>query len=115
MGPIDQDDFVNAVIELETDLDMKALLHALQAIEQLMGRVRLKRWGPRVIDLDLLLFDNAVFQDQELTLPHPGVFERIFFLQPLHDIAPNLCLPDGRAIAKLFKPELTAISNNDHD
>ncbi|MFA6036782.1 MAG: 2-amino-4-hydroxy-6-hydroxymethyldihydropteridine diphosphokinase [Legionellales bacterium] len=104
MGPQNQDDFVNAVIELETDLDVKPLLYAFQAIEQKMGRVRLERWGARIIDLDLLLFDNLVFQDHELTLPHPGIYDRIFFLKPLHDIAPDLLL---------FKPELIAILNND--
>jgi 2-amino-4-hydroxy-6-hydroxymethyldihydropteridine diphosphokinase len=114
MGPQDQDDFVNAVIAIQTTLDVKSLLHALQAIENKMGRVRIQHWGPRIIDLDLLLYDDLVYQDFELTLPHPGVFDRIFFLQPLHDIAPNLCLPDGRAIASLFKPALTAISNNAH-
>ncbi len=114
MGPQNQDDFVNAVIEIKTELHVKELLYAMQAIEKKMGRVRLERWGSRIIDLDLLLYENIVYQDHELTLPHPGVYDRIFFLQPLHDIAPDLCLPDGRYIAGLFKPELTAISNNGH-
>ncbi len=114
MGPQDQDDFVNAVVEIKTTLDVKSLLHALQAIEEKMGRIRIKRWGPRIIDLDLLLYENLVFQDFELTLPHPGVFDRIFFLQPLHDLTPDLCLPDGRHIVNLFKPALTAISNKIH-
>lgn len=113
MGPQNQDDFVNAVIEVQTDLDVKTLLYALQAIEKKMGRVRIEHWGPRIIDLDLLLYDAMIYQDHELTLPHPGIQDRIFFIQPLHDIAPDLCLPDGRAIAQLFKPALTAISNND--
>jgi 2-amino-4-hydroxy-6-hydroxymethyldihydropteridine diphosphokinase len=105
MGPQDQDDFVNAVIAIQTTLEVKSLLHALQAIENKMGRVRIQHWGARIIDLDLLLYADLVFQDFELTLPHPGIYDRIFFLKPLYDIAPDLLL---------FKPELIAILNNDH-
>lgn len=103
MGPQNQDDFINAVIKIETDLEAKTLLHATQAIELKMGRVRIERWGPRIIDLDILLFGNCVFQDNELTLPHPGVFDRIFFLKPLQEIAPELRLPDGRKVAELLQ------------
>jgi 2-amino-4-hydroxy-6-hydroxymethyldihydropteridine diphosphokinase len=102
MGPIDQDDFVNAVVEIHTTLAVKTLLHQLQHIENSMGRVRTLRWGPRIIDLDLLLYDNFTCHDDELTLPHPGIYDRLFFIKPLHDIQPNLYLPDGRKLSTLL-------------
>ncbi|MGR8919424.1 MAG: 2-amino-4-hydroxy-6-hydroxymethyldihydropteridine diphosphokinase [Gammaproteobacteria bacterium] len=94
MGPQDQPDYVNAVAALETGLDARALLAELQAIERARGRVRDgKRWGPRVLDLDLLLYGAEVIAVEGLTVPHPGIAERAFVLVPLAEIAPGLTLP----------------------
>lgn len=94
MGPQDQPDYVNAVAGLLVRLEPLALLEALQAIENRMGRVRDgERWGPRTLDLDLLVFGNRVMDEPRLTLPHPGVHERSFVLYPLADIAPALQVP----------------------
>jgi len=116
MGPQDQDDFVNQVLMIHTALEVKELLHQLQAIELAMGRERIIHWGPRIIDIDLMLYDKLTFQDDELTLPHPGIYDRLFWLQPLADIAPDLCLPNGQRVADLLErsrsmhPTLTAIA-----
>jgi len=101
MGPQDQPDFINAVALLETTLEPEALLDALQAIETAQGRVRSRRWGPRTLDLDLLLHGDRVLDTPRLALPHPGLAERDFVFCPLAEIAPDLRLPDGRAVADL--------------
>ena len=98
MGPADQPDYVNAVALLETDLAPLVLLDALQAIEAQHGRVRERRWGPRTLDLDLLLYDERVMATPRLTLPHPGIGERDFVLLPLMEIAGDIEIPGrGRA------------------
>ncbi|MCC5826718.1 2-amino-4-hydroxy-6-hydroxymethyldihydropteridine diphosphokinase [Alkalimonas sp.] len=102
MGPQDQPDYVNAVAELHTGLTPLQLLDALQQIEQQQGRVRkAERWGPRTLDLDLLLYGNAQLHCERLTVPHYGLAEREFVLYPLQEIAADLQLPDGRSIAQL--------------
>ena len=103
MGPQDQPDYINAVACVETDLSPLALLHVLQAIERAHDRVRLERWGPRTLDLDLLLYENITMTSDELTLPHPGLGVRNFVLVPLYEIAPQLCLPDNRTLDELLK------------
>lgn len=85
--------FVNGVAKLETDLQPAALLEALLAIEASMGRLRAERNGPRVIDLDLLLWDDLTLETTELTLPHPRLHERPFVLRPMVDLAPSLQHP----------------------
>lgn len=100
MGP-PQPDYVNAVAALHTRLAPLALLDALQSIERQHQRRREQRWGPRTLDLDLLLYDGRTLQSPRLTLPHPGLAERNFVLVPLREIAPDLCLPDGRSVAEL--------------
>jgi 2-amino-4-hydroxy-6-hydroxymethyldihydropteridine diphosphokinase len=103
IGPGDQPDYVNAVAAINTSLSPIALLEALQAIEQSHGRVRgALRWTARTLDLDLLLFDDVVIESERLTVPHPHMAERNFVLRPLWDLAPDLSLPDGRAIANLL-------------
>jgi len=98
MGPADQPDYVNAVVRLDTGLSPHALLDALQEIEARAGRARTgERWGPRTLDLDLLLYDRVRRHDERLTLPHPGIAERAFVLVPLADIAPDETLPGGEA------------------
>lgn len=92
-GPPGQPDYVNAVAALDTWLEPDALLTALQEIENVRGRVRNERWGPRTLDLDLLLYGALIRDDPRLTLPHPRLHERAFVLYPLYDIAPTLLLP----------------------
>lgn len=101
LGPVDQPDFVNAVALLETRLSPLALLDQLQALEQHHGRVRLRHWGPRTLDLDLLLFDNLYLSTPRLTLPHAQMTRRGFVLVPMAELAPDLRLPDGQRIDEL--------------
>lgn len=103
VGPQDQPDFVNGVALLETRLSAEALLDELQALEQAHGRTRRQRWGPRTLDLDLLLFGDEIIVNARLTVPHPRLQERDFVLRPLLDIRPGLALPDGRAAARLLE------------
>ena len=93
MGPQDQPDFVNAAVGLLTQLEPKDLLSGLLGIERSMGRERLERWGPRIIDLDLLWMVDLSIDEPGLTLPHPGVSRRNFVLYPLADIAPTIKIP----------------------
>lgn len=94
MGPADQPDYVNAVARLSTGLGAHELLDALQAIERRAGRDRGgPRWGPRVLDLDLLLHGDLQCDDERLTLPHPGIAERPFVVVPLAEIDPALEIP----------------------
>lgn len=98
-GDVDQPDFVNAVAEIDTGLAPLPLLQALQAQEQALGRVRGRRYGPRLIDLDLLLYGDLRLDHPALSLPHPRMHERAFVMLPLAEIAPELELPPhGRAI-----------------
>ncbi len=92
-GPPGQPHYVNAVAALDTALDPDELLTALQEIENAQGRIRNVRWGPRTLDLDLLLYGALIRDDPRLTLPHPRLHERAFVLYPLYDIAPTLRLP----------------------
>jgi 2-amino-4-hydroxy-6-hydroxymethyldihydropteridine diphosphokinase len=101
MGPQDQPNFVNAVAGLLTRLPARELLDALLDIERAMGRSRQERWGPRILDLDLLWMTGAVIDEPGLTLPHPGVSERNFVLYPLCDIAPTLLIPGHGLVANL--------------
>ena len=104
LGPIAQPDFVNAVAGVLTQLEPAALLAELRAIETALGRPpQHERWGPRVIDLDLLSFGREQRSEKELTLPHPGIVERNFVLYPLADIAPDLDLPGLGRVADLKK------------
>jgi 2-amino-4-hydroxy-6-hydroxymethyldihydropteridine diphosphokinase len=101
MGPQDQPDFVNAAAGLLTRLGARELLDAMLAIERAMGRRRQERWGPRIIDLDLVWLHGDVIDEPGLTLPHPGVSERNFVLYPLSDIAPTLLIPGHGRVENL--------------
>lgn len=104
MGPQDQPDYVNAVAALDTRLTPLALLHALQQIELAHGRQRkAERWGPRTLDLDILLFGMQQIDHPELTVPHYGMQLREFVLYPLAELAPDLILPDGVALQSLLQ------------
>ena len=101
VGPQDQPDFVNGAVALSTKLPALQLLDHLQAIEQAHGRERKQHWGPRTLDLDLLLYGQEAITHERLTVPHPELPNRDFVLQPLLDLAPELALPDGRRIDQL--------------
>jgi 2-amino-4-hydroxy-6-hydroxymethyldihydropteridine diphosphokinase len=101
-GPIAQPDFVNAVVGALTQLDSRKLLAQLQALERSLGRpARHQKWGPRVIDLDLLIYGRQCSRGGNLDLPHPGIAERNFVLFPLADIAPDLDIPGLGPVAEL--------------
>ncbi|WP_415754696.1 2-amino-4-hydroxy-6-hydroxymethyldihydropteridine diphosphokinase [Pseudomonas leptonychotis] len=103
LGPADQPRYVNAVAALDTTLSPLTLLDALQAIELEQGRTRkAERWGPRTLDLDILLFGNQQLDTPRLTVPHYHMHARAFVLYPLAEIAPTLRLPDGRALSELL-------------
>lgn len=102
-GRTDQPAFVNAAAHLETALSPHALLDALLAIERAAGRERDgTRWGPRVLDLDILLYGNLVLDEPGLRLPHPHLHERTFVLAPLAEIAPHLDIPGHGRVADLL-------------
>ena len=96
-GPQDQELFCNAVVLVQTDLTPLELLHQLQQIEVTQGRVKLRHWGERIIDLDILFYQDQIFQSQapDLTIPHPHALSRDFVVIPALEIAPEWQLPDG--------------------
>lgn len=109
LGPQDQPDFLNLAVLLETSLEPEILLNYTQQIELDLGRVRKdERWGPRTLDLDIMLFGNRVINTPRLTVPHYGLKEREFMLYPLSDIAPTLVFPDG----ELLSERLTHVPRN---
>lgn len=92
-GPVEQNDFVNTVIEIGSSLEPLDLLRELKQLEQSMGRVHGVRWGPREIDLDILVYGSRNISSAKLQLPHPGISERAFVLVPLAELEPELMLP----------------------
>ena len=88
-GPV-QDDFLNAVIEIETDRSPQRLLEIAHAAEAAADRVRVERWGPRTLDVDIVLIDGVIVDEPDLSVPHPRWRERDFVLAPMHDLAPDL-------------------------
>ncbi|HEY0946268.1 MAG TPA: 2-amino-4-hydroxy-6-hydroxymethyldihydropteridine diphosphokinase [Opitutaceae bacterium] len=92
LGPVAQDWFLNTVAEIGTSLAPRALLACCQEIERALGRVRVERWGPRTVDIDLLWMDGYTETTPELTLPHPEAHRRSFVLVPWHELAPELRL-----------------------
>jgi 2-amino-4-hydroxy-6-hydroxymethyldihydropteridine diphosphokinase len=98
-GDEDQEDFINAVAEIDTHLDPHELLRAVRSLEQRLGRQRRRRWGPREIDIDILLYGSQVVIDDDLRVPHPRICERGFVLAPLAEVAPDLVHPEtGRKV-----------------
>lgn len=104
MGPPGQPDYVNAVMAVETTLSPAELLRTLQSIESEHGRIRDgERWGPRTLDLDILLYGQEVFNSPELTVPHVGLTERAFVLYPLSEIAPDIVVPGKGRLDNLLR------------
>lgn len=102
MGPADQPDYVNAAAELHTTLQPRSLLTELQIIELRHGRKRTGvHWGPRSLDLDILLFGDTAIDTERLRVPHAGLHERDFSLRPLLELDASLCVPDGTRVAQL--------------
>jgi 2-amino-4-hydroxy-6-hydroxymethyldihydropteridine diphosphokinase len=102
VGITDQPRFLNGVAVLETELAPRELLDVLLAAERRLGRERGKRWGPRTIDLDLLLYGDEVIDETGLTIPHPRLHERRFVLEPLADLAPELVVPGHGRVKDLL-------------
>lgn len=106
MGPQDQANYINAVAKLKTQLEPIELLDELQAIEAKHGRVRTEeRWGPRTLDLDIQLFGDLILNTPRLIVPHYGLKQRQFVLQPLYEIQPDLVLPCGEQLIQLVDLE----------
>ncbi|WP_213715199.1 2-amino-4-hydroxy-6-hydroxymethyldihydropteridine diphosphokinase [Cedecea lapagei] len=103
LGPQDQPDYLNAAVILDTDLSAEALLDHTQRIELEHGRMRkAERWGPRTLDLDLMLFGDEVMHTERLTVPHYDMKNRAFMLVPLLEIAPECRFPDGQSVATIL-------------
>lgn len=102
-GPAGQGAFLNAVLEVKTTLTARELLIRMQSIEQLRGRQRSEHWGPRTLDLDLLVFGAEIVLDPELVVPHPRLAERNFVLAPFCDLAPDLIIPGTAQTVKEIK------------
>jgi 2-amino-4-hydroxy-6-hydroxymethyldihydropteridine diphosphokinase len=103
-GVTDQPSFVNAVAELDTELGPRELLEELLWVEEALGRLRDgTRWGPRIIDLDLLVFGDATIDEPGLAVPHPRLAERLFVLEPLAELAPALVVPGMGVVAGLLR------------
>lgn len=102
MGPVEQPDYINSVAALQTELSALALLDELQQIEQLHGRVRRQHWGPRTLDLDLLLYADQIIRSDRLSVPHPGIGGRAFVLLPLAELAPGLQIPGLGVVADVL-------------
>jgi len=103
MGPQDQPDYLNAVVQLNTGLEPETLLDKLQGIEQAQGRVRAQHWGPRTLDLDILLYGEGVVTTERLKIPHPGIAERSFVLYPLAEINGQLEIPGLGGVRSLLE------------
>ena len=102
VGVVDQPRFLNGAAVVETTLSARELLEALLGIERTLGRVRGERWGPRAIDLDLLLYGETVVDEPGLEVPHPRVHERRFALEPLSDLDPELEIPGRGQVSTLL-------------
>ncbi len=113
-GFTEQSKFLNCVLEVETNLTPQKLLEITQAIERDMGRVKTLRWGPRIIDLDLLFYADLVYSDNSLTIPHPEIHKRWFILESLKELSPELVHPIfNKTIAELHaKISMKAHSTN---
>ncbi|MGE5379956.1 MAG: 2-amino-4-hydroxy-6-hydroxymethyldihydropteridine diphosphokinase [Methylocystaceae bacterium] len=111
-GKLDQPAFLNQVIAVDTALDPFTLLSQLLSIEQVLGRIRVEKWGPRTIDLDLLWYEDFEINTERLTLPHPLLEERLFVLYPLADLHPDLIIAGGRSVSEVLQRQLLKEGNS---
>ena len=102
VGPVEQPSFLNGAVHISTELPPRELLERLLEVEQRLGPVRGERWGPRTIDLDLLVYGDEIVDEPGLTLPHPRLHERRFALEPLAELAPALVVPGRGAVQALL-------------
>jgi 2-amino-4-hydroxy-6-hydroxymethyldihydropteridine diphosphokinase len=102
VGPVEQGPFLNGAVQVSTELPPRELLERLLDVEQRLGRVRVERFGPRTIDLDLLVYGDEVVEEPGLTLPHPRLDERRFALEPLAELAPALVVPGRGRVSDLL-------------
>jgi 2-amino-4-hydroxy-6-hydroxymethyldihydropteridine diphosphokinase len=102
VGPVEQGPFLNGAVQVSTELPPRELLERLLDVEQRLGRVRVERFGPRTIDLDLLVYGDEVVEEPGLTLPHPRLHERRFALEPLAELAPALVVPGRGRVSDLL-------------
>lgn len=115
-GKGDQPPFLNGVVEVKTNLAPHKLLDELQVIENALGREREIEWGPRTIDIDILLYDDLVVSDDRLQIPHPLLHERLFVLQPLKEIAPRLIHPMlEKTVAMLYDERKAELGSDKYD
>jgi 2-amino-4-hydroxy-6-hydroxymethyldihydropteridine diphosphokinase len=103
LGPQDQPDFINAVVKLETDLPAADLLEQLQRLENRHGRTRTEHWGPRTLDLDLLLYGEMIIDTDILSVPHPQMSQRGFVLEPLLEIEPSVTIPGVGSAREVYQ------------
>ena len=103
VGPVEQGPFLNGAVQIETELGPRELLDRLLEVEQRLGRVRDERWGPRTIDLDLLLYGDLYVDQPGLTVPHPRLAERLFVLEPLFALDAGLSVPGRGPVAALIR------------
>jgi 2-amino-4-hydroxy-6-hydroxymethyldihydropteridine diphosphokinase len=101
VGGPEQPDYLNAVVRVETDRAPAELLAACRGVESALGRERAERWGPRTIDVDVLLYDERTVDEPDLVVPHPRMAERAFVVLPLLELDPDPVLPDGRRLIDL--------------
>ena len=113
VGVVEQPRFLNGAVELETTLSAHDLLDALLEVERGLGRVRGERWGPRTIDLDLLLYGDEVVDEPGLRIPHPRLHERRFVLEPLAELAPSLSVPGQGSVSDLLAARRSRIQSLD--
>jgi len=106
-GVREQPKFINMAVEIGTELDPEGLLRILKKIEEEIGRLPTSRWGPRIIDLDILLYDDLIMETPDLVIPHPGMSEREFVLKPLAEIAPEKMHPVLKKSIKSLLMELS--------
>jgi 2-amino-4-hydroxy-6-hydroxymethyldihydropteridine diphosphokinase len=102
VGPVEQGPFLNGAVQVETSLEPRQLLERLLSVEEKLGRVREERWGPRTIDLDLLLYGTETIDEPGLTVPHPRLHQRRFALEPLADLDPALEIPGAGSVSTLL-------------